>query len=228
MPTEDFPLEALQQAGYKAIVNGQKTWNGVAILYRGDMTPDHIVMGFEGLDDPQRRVLAATFNHVRVVNLYIPNGESVGSAKYHYKLDWLTHLKHFLAKEIECYREIAIVGDFNIAPCDEDVYDPIAFTGKILFSEPERAEFQNLIHMGFQDCFRLHPQAEKSFSWWDYRLNSFKRNLGLRIDHILASTTLASQCKQCVIDKTPRGWERPTDHAPVMAEFSRTDFQEPV
>ncbi|HSW93783.1 MAG TPA: exodeoxyribonuclease III [Gammaproteobacteria bacterium] len=220
MPTEDFPFEAVRAAGYDAIVNGQKTWNGVAILYRG-VKPETIVTDLPGEADPQRRVLAATFDQIRIVNLYIPNGESVGSVKYQYKLGWLARLRQFLADEITRYSDIAVLGDFNIAPEEEDVHDPKAWAGKVLFSEPERAEFQAILQMGFQDCFRLHPQPEKSFSWWDYRLNAFKRNLGLRIDHILASTHLAPSCKQCVIDKAPRAFERPTDHAPVMAEFLR-------
>lgn len=218
MPDEDFPFDALRAAGYEAIVNGQKTYNGVAILYRG-MVPENVVIEFPELQDPQRRVLAATFNHIRILNLYIPNGESVTSQKYPYKLNWLNHLRLFLANEMQQYPHIIILGDFNIAPQNEDVHDPIVWNGKVLFSDPERAEFQNILQMGFADCFRMHAQPEKSFSWWDYRLNAFKRNLGLRIDHILASSELARQCKHCFIDKIPRGWERPTDHAPVMAAF---------
>jgi len=218
IPTEKFPFDELRAAGYEAVVNGQKTYNGVAILYR-HRVPENVVIEFPELQDPQRRVLAATFNHVRVLNLYVPNGESVDSAKYQYKLNWLNHLRYFLTNEINQYPKIIILGDFNIAPQDEDVHDPTAWEGKVLFSAPERAEFQKILQLGFQDCFRLHAQPEKSFSWWDYRLNAFKRNLGLRIDHILASTELAKYCKQCAIDKAPRGWERPTDHAPVIAEF---------
>lgn len=218
MPEEDFPFDELRAAGYEAIVNGQKTYNGVAILYRG-MVPENVVNEFPGLSDPQRRVLAATFNHVRVLNLYTPNGESVTSPKYLYKLNWLNHLRLFLAAEMKQYPHVIILGDFNIAPQNEDVHDPTVWDGKVLFSDPERKEFQNILQMGFTDCFRIHAQPEKSFSWWDYRLNAFKRNLGLRIDHILASSELAKQCNQCSIDKIPRGWERPTDHAPVIAGF---------
>ncbi len=218
MPTEDFPFDELKKAGYEAIVNGQKTYNGVAILYR-NVVPENVVIDFPELQDPQRRVVAATFNGVRLLNLYVPNGESVESAKYQYKLNWLEHLKLFLQNEIKQYPKMIVVGDFNIAPHNEDVHDPVGLAGRILLSEPERAAFQNILQIGFQDCFRLHIQPEKSFSWWDYRLNAFKRNLGLRIDLILASHELAKQCQRCVIDKTPRGWERPTDHAPVVAEF---------
>ncbi len=218
IPTENFPFDELRAAGYEAIVNGQKTYNGVALLYR-DKAPEDAVLEFPELQDPQRRVLAATFNQVRVLNLYIPNGESIVSDKYQYKLNWLRHLKLFLTNELKRYPKIIILGDFNIAPENEDVHDPGAWDGKVLFSEQERAEFHAILKMGFKDCFRLQAQPEKSFSWWDYRLNAFKRNLGLRIDHILASSELASNCKNCFIDKEPRSWERPTDHAPVVAEF---------
>lgn len=218
MPTEEFPFDELRAAGYEAIVSGQKTYNGVAILYR-NITPENVVMEFAELQDPQRRVLAATFNQVRVLNLYIPNGGSLTSAKYQYKLNWLGHLKLFLANEMQQYPNMIILGDFNIAPQNEDVHNPAVWAGKVLFSEPERAVFQDILNMGFQDCFRLQTQPEKSFSWWDYRMNGFKRNLGLRIDHIIASNPLVTHCKTCSIDKEPRGWERPTDHAPVIAEF---------
>jgi exodeoxyribonuclease-3 len=219
MPTEDFPFDALRSAGYEALVNGQKTYNGVALLYRTGGA-ENSVIEIPGWEDMQRRVLAATFNTVRVINLYVPNGESVTSPKYQYKLEWLTHLKHFLAAELKQFSQVIVLGDFNIAPENSDVYDPIDWAGNVLFSEKERAALHDMLNLGFKDCFRLMPQPEKSFSWWDYRLNSFKRNRGLRIDHIFASTALASRCKQCYIDKIPRGWERPTDHAPVVAEFS--------
>lgn len=217
MPTEDFPIDALRDVGYEAIINGQKTYNGVAILYRG-LQPEHVVTDFPE-PDSQRRLVAATLNQVRVLNLYVPNGESVESMKYQYKLHWLDQFKLFLANEMKSASHIILLGDFNIAPHPEDVYDPIKASGKVLFSDSERTHFQNILQMGFEDCFRLYVQPEKSFSWWDYRLNAFKRNLGFRIDHVLASSELAKQCKQCFIDKTPRGWERPTDHAPVVAEF---------
>lgn len=225
MPTENFPFDEFRAAGYEAIVNGQKTYNGVAILYR-DMTPENVVTEFTELQDPQRRVLGVTLNQVRVLNLYIPNGESLASAKYQYKLNWLSHLKLFLANEMMLYPNILILGDFNIAPQNEDVHNPASWAGKVLFSEPERAQFQQILQMGFKDCFRLQVQPEKSFSWWDYRMNGFKRNLGLRIDHILASEKLVTHCKKCTIDKEPRGWDRPTDHAPVIAEFGGTRSDE--
>ena len=165
-------------------------------------------------------MLAVTVDHVRVINLYVPNGESLVSEKYQYKLTWLKQLTLFLKAELNQYSKVIVLGDFNIAPTDHDVYDPNAWQGRVLFSEPERAAFQTLLALGFVDCFRLFQQPDESYSWWDYRIpNALKRNMGLRIDHILASKTLANQCKRCVIDPAPRAWERPSDHAPVLAEF---------
>lgn len=172
------------------------------------------------MQDSQRRVLGVTIDDKRILNLYVPNGESVLSEKYLYKLNWLKHLDLYLKKEIEQHSHLIILGDFNIAPDESDVHAPQLWAGKVLFSEPERAAFKDMIQLGLSDCFRLHKQAEKSFSWWDYRLNSFKRNMGLRIDHILATSRAAEHCVHCYIDKAPRGWERPSDHAPVVAEFS--------
>jgi len=178
-----------------------------------------IIIDLPDIEDPQRRVLAVTVGDLRVLNLYVPNGESLGSDKYMYKLEWLRKLHAFLEHQIALYPSMVVVGDFNIAPTDNDTYDPIEWQGRVLCSEPERTAFNKMLALGFQDCFRLQPQPEQSFSWWDYRVNAFKRNLGLRIDHILASPALAMQCIQCGIDKMPRGLERPSDHAPVFAEF---------
>ncbi len=214
----DFPITEIQQAGYHVVFSGQKTYNGVAILSREPATD--ILVDLPTLEDPQRRILVATLGKVRLVNLYIPNGEAVDSDKYRYKLDWLAKVTAFLKSELVAHPNMVILGDFNIAPEARDVHDPAEWEGRVLFSEPERAAFQEIIQLGFKDCFRLHEQAEKSFSWWDYRMNSFKRNRGLRIDHILASSGLAPHCKLCVIDKTPRSLERPSDHTPVLAEFS--------
>lgn len=214
----DFPAAELLAAGYQAVFSGQKTYNGVAILSR-EAGSDYI-MELPDLADPQRRVLGMTLGKIRILNLYIPNGESITSAKYHYKLGWLNNLISLLKVELTKYPNILIVGDFNIAPEDRDVHDPAEWEGKVLFSEPERAALKSLINLGFSDCFRLHDQPDKAFSWWDYRLNSFKRNRGLRIDHILASEPLAAKCLHCSIDKGPRGWERPSDHTPVIAEFA--------
>ncbi len=203
----DFPTLDIAQSGYQAVFNGQKTYNGVAILSRSPAREP--VTDLPGLNDPQRRVLGATIDAVRVLNLYIPNGQAVSSDKYAYKLAWLNQLTAWLNHEQADHPRLVMLGDFNIAPEDRDVHDPAAWAGQVLCSEPERAAFP----------FRLFPQAESSFSWWDYRAAAFRRNLGLRIDHILVSPALAAVCKSCQVDQTPRRWERPSDHAPVIAEF---------
>lgn len=214
---EDFPLVEIQKAGYECLFSGQRAYNGVAILSKKNCLDK--VTDFPALADPQRRVLGVTVGDIRILNLYIPNGESLVSAKYQYKMNWLQHLQQFISDQTRKYSKFIILGDFNIAPEEQDVHDPNAWEGKILVSEPEREAFRALLGYGLKDCFRLHAQPEKSFSWWDYRLNAFKRNLGARIDHILASEDLAKQCASCYIDKNPRSWERPSDHTPVMAEF---------
>jgi len=213
----DFPQAALAEAGYLSIFSGQKTYNGVAILSR--QTAQDIVVDIPDLDDPQRRVLAATVDGVRVLNLYVPNGSEVGSEKYAYKLNWLAKLADWIEVELKQYSNLAVVGDFNIAPEDRDVHDPAAWAGKILCSEPERAALQKLLDLGLQDTFRLFEQEEHCFSWWDYRAAGFRRNRGLRIDLILASEKLSLRCRSCRVDKAPRKLERPSDHAPVVAEF---------
>jgi exodeoxyribonuclease-3 len=176
-------------------------------------------MDIPGYADPQRRVLAATVNGVRIVNLYVPNGESVTSDKYRYKLDWLEKLRNWLEQEARAHSRVVVLGDFNIAPAENDVHDPAKWEGHVLCSDPERAALRAVEAIGFKDCFRLHEQPEKSFSWWDYRMNAFRRNMGLRIDLILATADQANRCQKCYIDKIPRGWERPSDHAPVVAVF---------
>lgn len=217
LPDADFPIEAIREAGYEAVFAGQKTYNGVAILSR--QKASHVVTDLHSFADTQRRVLAVTIDQVRILNLYVPNGESIQSEKYQYKMNWLQHLDLFLKQEIQLNPQMVIVGDFNIAPEDIDVYDPQRWAGQVLFSEPERQAFKGMLDVGFVDCFRQINPTEQCFSWWDYRMNAFKRNLGLRIDHILASSALASQCLSCHIDKTPRSSERPSDHVPVIAEF---------
>ncbi|MBK8507557.1 MAG: exodeoxyribonuclease III [Candidatus Competibacteraceae bacterium] len=214
----DFPTLDIANAGYHAAFSGQKTYNGVAILSRSPAAG--LIADLPGSDDPQRRVLAATVGGVRVLNLYVPNGQSVGSEKYAYKLAWLKQLALWTEQELARHPRLIVLGDFNIAPEDRDVHDPIAWTGQILCSEPERSAFQRLLHLGLQDAFRLFPQEPNTFSWWDYRAAAFRRNLGLRIDHILISPTLAANCVACRVDKTPRKLERPSDHAPVIAEFA--------
>jgi exodeoxyribonuclease-3 len=214
---EQFPLAELQAAGYSAVFAGQKTYNGVAILSKSPATD--IVTDILGLDDPQRRILAATIDGVRVVNLYVVNGSEVGSDKYAYKLDWLAKVTAWLQQQAALYPKLVVLGDFNIAPEDRDVHDPVGWGDGILCSPPERAALQAIQALCLSDTFRQFAQPEKSFSWWDYRAAGFRRNHGLRIDLILASAPLAAACLSCVIDREPRTWEKPSDHTPVMAEF---------
>ncbi len=216
--TDDkFPNAEIQASGYHALYAGQKTYNGVAILSRAEGT--EVITDLPGLDDPQRRVLGATYGVLRVLNLYVPNGQEVGSDKYRYKLDWLDKLAALIEEEVKRYANVVVLGDFNIAPDDRDVHNPEAWEGKILCSGPERQALQRLLSLELNDTFRLFDQAEKTFSWWDYRLHAFRRNMGLRIDLILASQALTATCSSSRVDKIPRGWERPSDHAPVVAEF---------
>ncbi len=214
--TEDknFPAAELQQVGYQAAYSGQKTYNGVAILSRAPLSD--IQYGIPGFEDEQKRVIAATIGGVRVVCVYIPNGQEVGSEKYQYKLKWLRALTQWLNGELEKHPKLALLGDYNIAPEDRDVYDPVAWQGNVLVSAPEREAFGGLQGLGLRDAFRLFEQPEKSYSWWDYRMMAFRRNMGLRIDHILVSNALP--CTSCIIDKTPRKLERPSDHTLVIAE----------
>jgi len=215
--TEDvnFPLAELQQAGYQVVFSGQKTYNGVAIISKFALTD--VQYGLPNFDDVQKRMIAATVDGVRVVCVYIPNGESVESDKYQYKLAWLAALQVWLKDELLRFPKLTILGDYNIAPEDRDVHDPVAWAGKVLCSEAERAAFKGLQQLGLRDAFRLFEQPEKSFSWWDYRMMGFRRNHGMRIDHILISN--AVDCSACSIDKAPRKLERPSDHTPVQAEI---------
>jgi len=213
----DFPLDAFRQRFYHALHAGQKTYNGVAILSR--LPISLIADSFPGFDDPQRRVLHAQAGAIQVLNIYVPNGSEVGSERFEYKLRWLGHLRRYTAGLIAAGAGFAVVGDFNIAPAPEDVHDPATWEGRVLFSMPEREAFSGLLQQGLVDCFRIFPQAPGGYTWWDYRAAAFRRNLGLRIDHILASPALADRCRSCRIDTGPRGLERPSDHAPVMAEF---------
>ena len=217
--TEDrgFPFGELEAAGYRAIHNGQKTYNGVAILSRSE--PADVQRDIPGFADEQKRVVVATVNGVRIVCAYMPNGQAVGSDKYDYKLRWLAALSEWLRQEMAPHPRLALLGDYNIAPDDRDVHDPAAWAGQILCSDAERAAFRGLVALGLQDAFRLFEQAENSFSWWDYRAAGFRRNLGLRIDHILLSAPLVAECRGCEVDRAPRKLERPSDHAPVLAEI---------
>jgi len=213
-----FPLAELEAAGYQAVFSGQKTYNGVAILSRTGLSD--VSMGMAGFADDHKRIVAATIDGIRVVCVYCPNGQAVGSDKYAYKLRWFAALKAYLAAELARHPLLAVAGDFNVAPEDRDVHDPKAWEGQVLVSEPERAALRALADLGLKDSFRLFEQAEKSYSWWDYRMMGFRRNAGLRIDHILVTAGLAARCTSSTIDKAPRKLERPSDHAPVVAEFS--------
>lgn len=213
-----FPFAELEAAGYRAVHHGQKTYNGVAILSRSEATG--AVRGLPAFDDPQARLVAATVNDVRVVCAYMPNGQAVGSDKYDYKLKWLQALRIWLAGELERHPRLALLGDYNIAPEDRDVHDPVAWRGQILCSDGEREAFSAFTELGLRDAFRLFDQPERIFSWWDYRMMGFRRNHGLRIDHILLSAALSASCTACSIDREPRKLERPSDHAPVVAELS--------
>lgn len=210
----DFPHAELLAAGYHSVFSGQKTYNGVAILSRAQISD--VQHGIPNFEDEQKRVIAATINGMRVVCVYIPNGQEVGSEKYQYKLKWLNALTVWLKDELAKYPKLALLGDYNIAPEDRDVYDPVAWKDNVLVSEPERAAFQSLQQLGLRDSFRLFEQEDKSYSWWDYRMMAFRRNMGLRIDHILVSQTV--RCNACYIDKAPRKLERPSDHTLVVAE----------
>jgi exodeoxyribonuclease-3 len=217
MPTEDFPVETYKAAGYHAVAFGQKTYNGVALLSRE--APVDLTEGIPDFADEQRRAIAATYGDVRVINLYVPNGQAIDSDKYRYKLDWLDALRDYLAAELERHPRMVVMGDFNIAPDDRDVYDPDAWRDRILCSVPERERLQALEALGLADSFRLFEQPEASYSWWDYRAAAFRRKRGLRIDLLLISAALAEICTASTIDPAPRKLERPSDHAPVIVEF---------
>lgn len=215
--TEKFPSEALKELGYHSVASGQKTYNGVAVISKS-LASDPVT-DFPDYEDPQRRILASTIGNVRVVDLYVPNGSEVGSDKYDYKLAWLASLRSFLQAEMQRHENVVVLGDFNIAPADADVYDPEKWGEAILCSPLERQALNAILDLGLTDVFRKFDQPEKSFSWWDYRAAGFRRNAGLRIDLILSSATMAERCTASYVDKEPRAWERPSDHAPVVAEF---------
>ena len=217
--TEDrnFPRAEIERAGYQAVFCGQKAYNGVAILARTQ--PEDVQHGIPDFPDDPKRVIAATVGDVRVLCLYAPNGEAPGSDKYAYKLRWYQALTKWLGEELPRRPRLAVLGDLNIAPEPRDVHDPKRWEGKIHFSEPERAAFREVVGVGVEDAFRLFEQPDKQFTWWDYRLMAFQRGWGLRIDHILLAPALASRCTSCTIDVEPRKRERPSDHAPVIAEL---------
>ena len=217
LPDTDFPREEIEALGMRVVFSGQRTYNGVALLARAPI--EDAVAGIPGFDDDQKRVLAGTVAGVRVVDVYVPNGQTVGSEKYAYKLRWLEALRGYVAEELARHERLVVLGDYNIAPEDRDVHDPKAWEGSVHVSGPERTALRALLDTGLEDCFRRFEQPEKSYSWWDYRMMAFRRNAGLRIDLILASRALAGKCAACHIDKAPRKLERPSDHAPVVAAF---------
>ncbi|NCT66575.1 MAG: exodeoxyribonuclease III [Rhodanobacteraceae bacterium] len=212
-----FPRAAIEALGYHVAFAGQKTYNGVAILARAPL--EDVLTDLPGLDDPQRRILVATVGGVRVVNLYVVNGQAVGSEKYAYKLDWLAKVTAFLAEEIRRHPRLVVMGDFNIAPDDRDVHDPAAWHEQILCSTPERDALRRLLDLGLADSFRLFNEDGGHYSWWDYRQAAFRRNLGLRIDLVLASEALRASCRAATIDREPRTWERASDHTPVVLDI---------
>ena len=214
----DFPEAAFRELNYNAAYCGQKTYNGVAILSPHPL--GNITAQLPDADTAQKRFLAATINGIRVVNVYVPNGERVDSDKYIYKMSWLDALRTHLADELDVHSKLVLLGDFNVAPEERDVHDPKLWEGQVLFSAKERAALARVTDTGLVDLFRKFEQPESSFSWWDYRQGAFRRNRGLRIDHIFASQPLAQMCRACHIDREPRGSERPSDHAPVVADFS--------
>jgi exodeoxyribonuclease-3 len=214
---ENFPADAIGEAGYRVVFAGQKTYNGVALISKSPAAD--VVSDVDGLDDPSRRILGATFDGTRVLNLYVVNGQEVGSDKYEHKLFWLRRVTAHIREELAGHERFVVMGDFNIAPDDRDVHDPAAWHEKILCSTPEREALEAMLALGLTDTFRLFEDGGGHYSWWDYRAAAFRRNLGLRIDLILASRAMADACARCWIDTAPRRLERPSDHTPVVAEF---------
>jgi exodeoxyribonuclease-3 len=215
---ENFPVAEISAAGYHTIYTGQKTYNGVALLSK---RPGYeVVTAIPGLLDDQKRILSAIYDDIRIICVYVPNGQSLLSEKYQYKLKWLDALNAWLRELLTSHQKLALLGDFNIAPEECDVHDATLWEGQVLFSLPEREAFREMLGLGFEDSFRLFDQPEKSYTWWDYRMMAFRRNMGLRIDHILLSPELAKACTACTIDRATRKLERPSDHAPVMVEVA--------
>lgn len=215
-----FPYAALKEAGYNAAHNGQKTYNGVAIL--SPHAIENVQMDMPDFSDEQKRIISANVNGVRVVCAYVVNGQALDSDKFQYKLRWLDALLDYLASELTKHPNLAVLGDYNIAPEDRDCHDPITWQGQVLVSEPERTAFRKLLDLGLHDSFRLFNQEAGQFTWWDYRMAAFRRNMGLRIDHILVSNALKDKCVNCEIDKAPRKLERPSDHTPVILTLQNT------
>jgi exodeoxyribonuclease-3 len=217
--TDDkFPALDFKAIGYDCLIFGQQSYNGVAILTRAGCA--EVKRGFPHDDATSHsRLLAADVGGIRVINVYIPNGQAVGTEKYQFKLQWMQHLREFLDQNCDPSTPVLLCGDFNVAPEDRDVHDPRLWQNRILCSDAERAALRHVKDWGFTDTFRMHTEEGGHYSWWDYRAGGFRRNLGLRIDHVWVSAPLAARSRQTIIDKDPRGWERPSDHAPVIAEF---------
>ena len=216
--TDDkFPHAEIEAAGYRAQWFGQRTYNGVALLSRAESV--EVVRNIPGFPDEQARVIAASTGGLRVIGAYFPNGQAPDSDKFSYKMRWLDALRAWVAQELAAHPQLVLMGDFNIAPEDRDVYDPVAWAGQIHCTPEEREHFRRLVALGLHDAFRLFEQSPKSWSWWDYRNLAFRKNQGLRIDHILVSEALKARVSACSIDKAPRKNERPSDHAPVVVEL---------
>src|SRR6266545_3090578 len=220
---EDFPAEELDRLGYHCLVNGQKTYNGVAILSRTPPTDPCFSLLDETPDAP-RRLLAATIEGLRIINVYAPMGAEVGSEKYAYKLNWYRRLRDFLDSSAQPDSAVVLCGDFNVAPEDRDVWDPEKWRGQILFSDPEKVALRNILEWGFKDALRLHRQEGGLYTWWDYRAGAFHRGWGMRLDHILLSGPLSAQCTAVEIDRNERKGEKPSDHAPVVATFQQPEM----
>ena len=214
---ELFPYDAFEALSYSVEAFGQKSYNGVANIIKNRSAKTS--KGIRGFDDPQTRVVSTTHEDIRVVNVYVPNGQAVGSDKFAYKLDWLDHLKKMLNDDLKKYPKMVVLGDFNIAPCDEDVHDPEKWRDKILCSDQERTMFEQILSMGFHDSFRLFEKGAGFHSWWDYRTAAYTKELGLRIDLLLVSDELKPLCKKSYIDEKPRWLEKPSDHTPVVVEL---------
>ena len=214
-----FPDTVLAEAGYRSVFAGQKTYNGVAIVSR--LPIEDVQVGIPGFEDEQKRVIAATVGGVRIINLYVVNGQDVGTDKYAYKLRWLDAVHDWIASELQMHPKLVVLGDFNIAPDDRDVHDPVVWNDEhILTSTAERDALKRLLALGLHDAFRLHHEEGGIFSWWDYRMAGFRRDLGLRIDLTLVSDALRESAQASGIDREPRTWERPSDHAPAWVELA--------
>ena len=216
---EQFPAATLRDGGYASVFHGQKSYNGVAILAKEE--PREVRMGFcDEVEDAQARIIAATVGETRVICIYAPNGQAVGSTAYQYKMEWYRRLTTCLREKEDALERVVVCGDFNVAPNDEDVHDPALWHGAIMCSEEERAAFRALVELGLADTLRLHHPEPGIFSWWDYRMLAFPKNRGLRIDAILAGSELAARCSAAGVARDMRKGKEPSDHAPVWAEFS--------